>query len=91
MTASMLGDVDIVMLLLNQEGIDVNQQDNSGMTALCYAATVLETNPKLRPKVPLDHRDDINPNIPNKSFFWERGHRSESVVKLILEKGLPLR
>jgi ankyrin repeat protein len=84
--ASSLGYVDIVKLLLNQEGIQVNQQDNLGLTALCYAA--IRDDPEIA-KALLD-RDDINPNLPNNGF-WERGHRSQSVVKLILEKGLPLR
>ena len=86
MNASLLGDVDIVKLLLDQEGIQVNQQDNSGMTALCWAA--IRDHPEVA-KALLD-RDDINPNLPNNGF-WESGHKSQSVVKLILEKGLPVR
>jgi ankyrin repeat protein len=77
---------DMLKLLLEQEGIEVNRQDDLGFTALCKAACFGQ--PEIV-KLLLE-REDININLPNHlgetPLFWEVRRNCLELVDLLLKK-----
>jgi len=84
--ASFFGIVEIVAVLVQMEGCDINQIDSQGNTSLAWAA---KNGHQEVVKILLG-RDDVNPNKPDNNGetpLWraaKNGH--ERVVKLILER-----
>jgi ankyrin repeat protein len=76
---------EVVKLLLNQKGIDVNKQDNSGSTALCRVAFGCVEAAKL-----LLDREDIDINLPNRNgrtpLIWACLGECPNIVDLLLKK-----
>jgi ankyrin repeat protein len=88
MGACIAGHPDIVQLLMNIKGIDVNQQDSVGLTALCLA---IRTNRWEAAKLLL-RRDDIDPNLRDNyrrtALHWacDRDKECLDIVYLLLKK-----
>ncbi|KAN0085280.1 Ankyrin repeat-containing domain protein [Elaphomyces granulatus] len=88
MGACIAGHPDIVQLLMNIKGIDVNQQDSVGLTALCLAIR----NNRWEAAKLLLRRDDIDPNLRDNygrtALHWACDHDKEclEIVYLFLMK-----
>jgi ankyrin repeat protein len=77
---------EVVKLLLDQKGIDVNKQKNSGATALCLAAWGRHVKAA---KFLLD-REDIDVNLPSRNggtpLIWACYVECPDIVDLLLKK-----
>jgi len=84
--ASFFGIVEIVAVLVQMEGCDINQIDSQGNTPLRWAA---RNGHEGVVKILLG-RDDVNPDQPNNDgrtpLWWAAYYGYEGVVKMLLER-----
>jgi len=84
--ASFFGIVEIVVVLVQMEGCDINQIDSRGNTPLMWAA---KNGHEGVVKILLE-RDDVSPDKPDNNgktpLWWAAYYGYEGVVKILLER-----